>query len=288
MIGIAPAAQPQAQRRTSRSWTLPATDDAPVIPRESHNTGTRLIAKSGLLLRLIANTNHQGARLVDLTLHSGLERPTVRRILKGLMDEGLVEQDPQNRRYYLGPLLFELGVAAVHRNRLTRIAAPALARIARESGDTAHLVQRSGLDAVCIDRCEGSDPYQVSMLDIGARRPLGAAAGSLAILMRIPAQEQQLALAANRTQMAYYERLTGETTTAALERCSRLGFALMPTNVMPYVSGVGVAIEAPGAQAACALSVSGLADRIMREERYVKLAELLQREAAALAKQLAE
>ena len=45
--------------------------------------GTQLIARSATLLRLIANTNHQGARLVDLTLHSGLERPTVRRILQG-------------------------------------------------------------------------------------------------------------------------------------------------------------------------------------------------------------
>lgn len=260
--------------------------DPPVIARDIETHGTRLIAKGSLLLRLIANTNHQGARLVDLTLHSGLERPTVRRILKGLMDEGLVEQDADNRRYYLGPLLFELGVAAVHRNRLTRIAAPALARIARQSGNTAYLVQRSGMDAVCIDTCASSEPHQVSMLDIGSRRPLGAAAGSLAILMRMPPEEQQAAMAANRTQMAYYERLTGESTAAALERCKRLGFALMPTNVMPYVSGVGVAIEVPQSHTGCSLSVSGLSDRIMDNERYLGIAGILRREAEAVATQL--
>ena len=48
------------------------------MPKASPVRGTQLIARSAVLLRLIANANHQGARLVDLTYHSGLERTTVR------------------------------------------------------------------------------------------------------------------------------------------------------------------------------------------------------------------
>ena len=244
--------------------------------------GTRLIAKSGTLLRLIANANQQGARLVDLTLHSGLERPTVRRILKGLIDEGLVHQDEANRRYFLGTLLFELGVAAVHRNRLTAIAAPSLTRLARATGESVYLVQRSGMDAVCLDRRDGCEPFNVSTIDIGSRRPLGAAAGSLAILMRLSVAEQQRVLAANRTQMAYYERVTGESTLDAVARSTVLGFALMPTNVMPYTSGVGVAVETGSKSPSLALSVSALSDRIMHDRRYLALAALLEREAEVI------
>lgn len=250
-------------------------------------TGTQLISRSGTLLRLIANANRQGARLGDLTLHSGFERPTVRRILKGLIGEGLVQQDEDNRRYFLGTLLFELGVAAVHRNRLSDVAAPSLARLAQETGDSVYLVQRSGMDAVCIDRCDGSDPFKVSTLDIGSRRPLGAAAGSLAILMKLPSAEQRRIIAANRSQMTYYERVTGESTADAVERSTTLGFALMPTNVMPYVSGVGVAIETVSGPAMLALSVSALSDRIMADRRYLAIAGLLQREACAIGGALA-
>lgn len=250
-------------------------------------TGTQLISKSGTLLRLIANANRQGARLVDLTLHSGLERPTVRRILKGLIDEGLVQQDQDNRRYFLGTLLFELGVAAVHRNRIADIAAPSLARMAQETGDSVYLVQRSGMDAVCIDRCDGSDPFKVSTLDVGSRRPLGAAAGSLAILMKLPAAEQRRIIAANGSQMAYYERVTGESTADAVARSIALGFALMPTNVMPYVSGVGVAIETGSVPVTLALSVSALSDRIMVDRRYLAIAKMLQRETCTIGHALA-
>ncbi len=204
--------------------------------------GTQLISRSATLLRLIANSNHQGARLVDLTLHSGLERPTVRRILQGLIEEGMVCQQEADKRYFLGPLVFELGLAAAHGFDLPAIAAPSLDRIARETGDTVYLVQRSGLDSVCIARREGKFPVKVLNIDVGARRPLGAACGGLAILMSLSAAERQQVLQENSTQIKYYENLYGISFENAVENSLRLGYALMPTNVLPYISAVGVAI----------------------------------------------
>jgi DNA-binding IclR family transcriptional regulator len=241
--------------------------------------GTQLVSKSSTLLRLIANSNHQGARLIDLTLHSGLEQPTVRRILRGLIEEGLVKQAPENRRYFLGPLLFELGVTAAHQYGLAEIAGPSLDRIAGETCDTVYLVQRSGLDAVCLARREGSFPVQVLNIEVGSRRPLGAAAGSLAILMNLPPDEQEAIVQANETQMKQYERLTGHSTLEAIKRSRELGFALMPVNVMPYVSAVAVAIPSLAGPPNASLSVSALNDRIMPGHRYRQIASLLQQEA---------
>jgi DNA-binding IclR family transcriptional regulator len=245
--------------------------------------GTQLIARSTTLLRLIANANHQGARLVDLTRHSGLERPTVRRILQGLIEEGLVRQHDGDRRYYLGMLMFELGLAAARGIDMPAIAAPSLDRIARETEDTVYLVQRSGLDAVCIDRREGSFPVKVLTIDIGARRPLGAAAGGLAILAGLPSEERSFTLAANRSQMASYEKLYGMSLEAAVEDAMRRGFALMPINVVPYVSAVAVTIPSRTGTPHAALSVSALSNRIMDGERFVHIARLLRIEAAAIA-----
>lgn len=245
--------------------------------------GTQLIARSALLLRLIANANHQGARLVDLTRHSGLERPTVRRILQGLVAEGLVRQQAGDHRYLLGHLTYELGLAAGRGVNMLAIAAPSLNRIARETGDTVYLVQRSGVDAVCIDRREGSFPVKVLTIDVGARRPLGAAAGGLALLASVPAEECSSILRINRSQIEPYEKLYGRSLEQAVLDARQRGFALMPINVVPYVSGVGVVVPASAGAPHTALSVSALSNRLLEDDRYLAVAELLLVEARSIA-----
>ncbi len=244
--------------------------------------GTQLITRSALLLRLIANANHQGARLVDLTRHSGLEQPTVRRILRGLVDEGLVRQHEDDRRYYLGMLMYELGLAAARGVDLPGIAAASLDRIARATEDTVYLVQRSGLDSVCVDRREGSFPVKVLTIDIGARRPLGAACGGLALLAGLPEAERTATLTANRSQMESYEKLYGMTLDGAVADTLQRGYALMPINVVPYVSAVAVTIPSRTGTPHVALSVSALSPRIMEGERYADIVRLLREEAAVI------
>ncbi len=246
-------------------------------------TGTQLIARSALLLRLIANANHQGARLVDLTLHSGLERPTVRRILQGLVAEGLVRQQTNDHRYLLGHLTYELGLAAARGIDMPAIAAPSLERIARDTGDTVYLVQRSGADAVCIDRREGSYPIKVLTIDVGARRPLGAAVGGLALQAGAPPDECSAILQLNRSQNAPYEALYGLSLEQAVRDARQQGFAWMPVNVLPYLSGVGVTVPAAAGTPHVALSVSAISSRLMDNNRYVAVARILQEEAESIA-----
>jgi DNA-binding IclR family transcriptional regulator len=253
---------------------------------QSQVRGTQLIGRSALLLRLIANANHQGARLVDLTLHSGLERPTVRRILQGLIEEGLVRQQDSDRRYFLGVLTYELGLAAARGIAMPSVAAASLDRIARETGDTVYLVQRSGLDSVCIDRREGDFPVKVLTIDVGARRPLGAAAGGLALLAGLPASERDAIVVDNRSQMGAYEKLYGRSLEIAVADTLQRGFALMPTNVLPYVSGVAVTVPTRTGSPHTALAVSALAHRIMDDERYLHIAAILRQEAALVAAML--
>jgi hypothetical protein len=107
-------------------------------------------------------------------------------MLKCLTAENLVSQDPQSRRYYLGPLVFELGITAGPRFNIRDLCADALDRVAAETGDTAFLIIRSGDDSLCVDRREGAFPIKTFTVDVGVRRPLGVGAGSLAILTALP------------------------------------------------------------------------------------------------------
>ena len=65
-------------------------------------TGTQSIERALTLLREIAAHNRGGSRLLDLATRTGLQRPTVHRMLKCLAAENMVQQDPDTHRYFLG------------------------------------------------------------------------------------------------------------------------------------------------------------------------------------------
>ena len=77
-----------------------------------------------------------------------------------------------SRRYTLGALAFELGVAAAPYFSLDRLAGPALARLATNTRDIVFLNVRSGFESVCIARHEGRAALKAYTVDVGTRRPL--------------------------------------------------------------------------------------------------------------------
>src|SRR5690349_17309052 len=69
-------------------------------------SGTQSIERALILMREIAAHNRTGTRLLDLASRTGLQRPTVHRMLKCLTLENMVLQDPESHRYFLGPMVF--------------------------------------------------------------------------------------------------------------------------------------------------------------------------------------
>ncbi|MBX3666690.1 MAG: helix-turn-helix domain-containing protein, partial [Burkholderiales bacterium] len=98
----------------------------PVDDNQGRLTGTQSIERALLLLREIAAHNRSGSRLLDLATRTSLQRPTVHRMLKCLAHEGMVQQDPETHRYFLGPMAFELGLTAAPRFNLREICHPAM------------------------------------------------------------------------------------------------------------------------------------------------------------------
>lgn len=234
-------------------------------------------------MRLIASRSRTGLRLVDIAQHTKLQRPTAHRILKCLMSEGLVKQDPKTRRYFLGHLVFELGLAAAPQYDLRDACHPSLQRLAEKTGDTVFLTLRSGFDTVCIDRREGPFPIRTLTLDVGTRRPLGVGAGGLALLMHLPAETIQNIVAANAPRLGAYNNLTVPTLLRMVKRCQELGYALNNIHITPDALSVGVAIPSRYGDPFLAISIGAIASR-MTESRQHELVALLQAEAAILEK----
>jgi DNA-binding IclR family transcriptional regulator len=248
-------------------------------------SGTQSIERALWLLREIAAHNRSGSRLLDLSTRTGLQRPTVHRMLKCLVAEGMVQQDADSHRYYLGSMVFELGLTAAPRFNLREICHPSLTRIAEVTGDTAFLTQRSGLDGVCLDRHEGTFPIKTFTLEIGMRRPLGVGIGSLAILSALPEEEIKHVINSNAARLTEHG-LTAASLLGQVRRAQRLGYALRENPSLAGVRSMGYAIHNSSGVAFAALSVSAISSR-MTEKRVLELAGLLKTEVRQIEKQLA-
>jgi DNA-binding IclR family transcriptional regulator len=255
------------------------------LTAESHLTGTQSIERALLLLREIAAHNRGGSRLLDLATRTSLQRPTVHRMLKCLATESIVQQDPDSHRYYLGSMMFELGLTAAPRFNLREICHPALTRIAEATGDTVFLTQRSGLDSVCLDRREGAFPIKTFTLEIGMRRPLGVGTGSLAILSALSEDEIQRVVTANSARLTEYG-LSSPVLLAQVKKSQKLGYAMRDVSGLAGVRSVGQTLRNQSGMAFAALSVSTISSR-MSEKRAVEVAQLLKGESRQIERQLA-
>lgn len=247
-------------------------------------SGTQSIERALLLVREIAAHNRGGSRLLDLATRTGLQRPTVHRMLKCLAEENMVQQDPDTHRYFLGSMVFELGLTAAPRYNLREICHPALTRIAEATGDTVFLTQRSGLDSVCIDRREGTFPIKTFTLEIGMRRPLGVGTGSLAILGALSEEEIRQIINANAVRLPEYG-LTINSLTAQVRRAQKIGYAVRETPSLAGVRSIGMALHNQSGMAFAALSVSTISSR-MNDKRVAELSTLLKNETRLIEKQL--
>jgi len=249
-------------------------------------SGTQSIQRAARLLRELAARNRQGMRLIDVAQSSGLQRPTVHRMLKCLAAENLVSQDPQSRRYFLGPLVFELGITAGPRFNIRDLCADALDRIAAETGDTVFLTIRSGDDSLCVDRREGAFPIKTFTVDVGVRRPLGVGAGSLAILTALPEEEIEEVVARIASRLPAFGRLTAAELLALVKRARKVGYVLNDVRTLSGVTAIGAPIFDPSGRPIAAISVSAITSR-MTTTRQRELAEILRREIRAIEKRLA-
>src|SRR3954451_13543237 len=90
--------------------------------------------------------------IVELARAVGLNKSTTHRYVATLVKLGYVDQDPETRKYHLGPRVVDLGFAAIDSMELTRVAAPSLQALADETGYTVSMALCDGPDIVYVDR----------------------------------------------------------------------------------------------------------------------------------------
>jgi DNA-binding IclR family transcriptional regulator len=234
------------------------------------------------LPRHVAASREAGASLSELTRASGLTKPTTRRLLISLIENGLVEQQEEGRRYYAGADIYALGMMALSRFGIERLAVESLHRLARSSGDAALLTIQSGYQTVCVGREEGGFPLRSHVLQPGHRHPLGVGAGGLALLAALPDEEIKRAMSVNDAVLREnYSDLNPITLEQEVKLTRERRFALNPGLIVKGSWAVAVALMDPRSGMPAALTIAGIESRF-QDGRVEQLVAMLQVEKQAL------
>jgi DNA-binding IclR family transcriptional regulator len=230
--------------------------------------GAQAIRRALLIVRTVAQLQRSGATLSRVTGATGLNRSTVHRLLRALTDERLLRFREGDRSYHLGPLAFELGLAAASshddvRDGWRRV----IDDVARRTRLTSYLMARSDDEAVCLLCTQGTTAVRAMPVEVGQRVPLGVGAGSLVMLAALDDDEIR------RIEAARHQapRPPSSATVAAplFERIAatrRRGFSISRGTVAAGVSGVGVLIADPARRGQMAVTVSAVTDDINERE----------------------
>jgi DNA-binding IclR family transcriptional regulator len=125
-------------------------------------------------------------------------------------------------------------------------------------------------------------------LQAGFEHPLGAGAGSLAILSSLPDEEVEAILAANQNLLEeQYPLLPPERIRKDVAVTRARGFALNPGLVVANSWGVGKVILSPDGRPAGALSIAAIDSRLQKA-RQTELAGYLAQEASIIEQKLVD
>lgn len=248
---------------------------------DNGEVGVGAVSRLFAVLRSLGDTVEGGERVTQLAQRIGLSQPTTHRLLRSLMDEGMVEQDARSKRYRLSLEFFALAARAGNTGNLRDLVRPAMLRLSASLGDSLFLLARSGFDAICLDRSEGPFPIRTFTGDIGGRVALGVGQGSLAILAFLPEEERDTVIQYNLPRLKDFHLYDEVFLRSEVQNVRALGYAGRNTGVLQGMAGVAVPILDRDGRAVAALSVATVSDRL-GPDRLPTVVDMLKREAALI------
>ncbi|MGH3392127.1 MAG: IclR family transcriptional regulator [Actinomadura sp.] len=205
----------------------------------------------------------QVVRVSEAAERLGVARSTAHRLLSALRRRGFVLQDKPNGVYRPGPVLNEIGLAAIGRIDIRSVARPVLEELSEQTLETISLTLLEGRNVRFIDCVES--PRTVRVGDrTGVVMPAHCTAAGKAILAALPGVElarryhdRELATR-TPTSIVSWERLMAE-----LESVRRHGYAVNDEEGEEGICAVAVAVrdltDAPLASLAVVLPAGRMA-----------------------------
>ena len=220
----------------------------------------KTLLKGLSVLETLARIDTGGCSIDHIAGQVGLSRSNTHRTLQTLVHAGYLERDVLAGGYRSTMKMFALGLRQFGRLDVRALAAPFIARLARESRETIHLSILDGFDVIYIDKVDSEQPIRAYSM-IGGRAPAYAVATGKALL----AAEGHAYLERAPRRI---ERHTTHTVAdlAALRvdlaKAARLGYAVNRGEWREGVGGVAAPVFNGFGRPAAAIGISGPLERL--------------------------
>lgn len=193
--------------------------------------------------------------LAELAVESGLNKPTVHRLMSTFVEAGWVDRDAQGA-YSIRMPLFVIASAALADGDLRALARSDLEALAARFGDTAFLMLPADAGAVVVDRVQGGRSLQVTGIGVGTVLPFHAAAGPVVMAAYDDAIRRRL-LAAPATAYTDATLVEADALEARLQEVRRDGGALSHGDYLDGVSAVAAPVLGRAGELVATLSLGG-------------------------------
>jgi DNA-binding IclR family transcriptional regulator len=232
---------------------------------DSDDAGGRTLRRGLALLEAVLDGGADGLRLVDLCQATGLQRPTVCRLLEPLL-EGKYVRRQDRFRYLPGPRFAALARSTTKPNLAVKLQ-PVLAGVSAASGDAAFAIVREGSQSHCIARQIGTHPVQILVIQVGTLQPLGVGAAGLALLAALPDDEVAAIIAENAPVLGDYGGMTPERQRMLVRATRERGWSVIGNHATQGVLAVGRVVRNSTQLPVAAISVASTVDRMTRERQ---------------------
>ncbi|MFI1203595.1 IclR family transcriptional regulator [Streptomyces sp. BHT-5-2] len=224
------------------------------------------------------------AGVTELADELGVHKSTAFRILGVLENRGLVEQEKERGKYFLGAGVLRLAGAAAIRLDISQEGQPVCRALADETGETANIAVLDGDAAVNIMQARGAAAV-TAFNWLGRRTPLHATASGKVLLAHLPRERREALLGRK------LPRFTDGTLTAPAAVRDQLtavradGFARTAEEFETGLNAVAAPVRSYDGAVIGAIGVSGPAYR-MAPERLPELTEAAVQAAAELSRRM--
>lgn len=140
-----------------------------------------------MVLETLSETGSLG--LLELSTRLDLHKSTVHRLLTSLIHMGYVMQEAETSKYRLTFKIIDLANNVMSKVDILAICRPYLKQLMEQTGETVHLVQLDGNEAVYIDKVESFQNSIRMVSKVGKYIPLYCSGVGKAIAAEMPLEE---------------------------------------------------------------------------------------------------
>lgn len=250
----------------------------------AEKTGVQAVGRALDLLKRLGQSD-EGLRVSDLSRQSGLAVSTTHRLLTTLELHGFAQFNRATSLWHVGREAFAVGAAFGKRKNYIAPALPFLRRLRDQTKETANLGILDHDELVTVSQVESREITRAISAP-GGRVPVFCSGMGKAILSTW--EDSDIVGLAKRVGFRPMTPRSLRTIEAALEDIQQVrnkGFAYDDEEHVTGLRCVAAVVWSPQGEAACAISISGLAAR-MSDERMEQFGKIVASSAADLSRSL--